>query len=73
MVGVCVFVAYSPNMIFGKFFGDGLDESSSCASLTDSFDDEVMVSVSFCFLAAGGRLCHRGSDKLSSLSEDPCQ
>ena len=33
----------------------------------------MVVSVSFCFLAVGGLLCHRGSDKLSSLSEDPCQ
>ena len=70
--GVCVFVASSLNTIFRKLFNDGFDERSSRASLMDSFNDELLMSVLFCFLAVGGRLCHSGSDKLSSLSEDPC-
>ena len=62
-----IFVVSSLNIIFGKFFTGG-----SLASMTVSFGDEVVVvAVCFCFLAVGGRLCHRGSDKLSSLSEVP--
>ena len=64
-----IFVVSSLNIIFGKFFTGG-----SLASLTVFFGDEVVVvAVCFCFLAVDGRLCHRGSDKLSSLSEVPCQ
>ena len=33
-----------------------------------------MVTVGLvCFLVVGGRLCHLGSDRLSSLSDLPCQ
>ena len=47
VVGFCVSVASSLKMIFGKFFGDGLEGSSSRASLTVSFSDEVVMSVDF--------------------------
>ena len=46
-------------------------QSNSRAYLIASFADEVVVFVCFCFLAVGGRLCHRASDKITSLSEDP--
>ena len=54
-------------------FPRGLEESNSRVFLTVSFGDEVVVFISFCFLADSGCLCHRASDKLISLSEDPCQ
>ena len=55
---------------FGKFCcGFDLDDRNSRASLKSTNNGGVVVGL--CFLVAC-RLCHRRSDRLSSLSEEPC-
>ena len=66
-----VFVVSSSKTFFGKFLTGGPEESSSLASLT--FFGVVVEVVVVTFSVVGGRLCHRGSDRLSFLYDVPCQ
>ena len=55
----------------GKFFSGGLEENNSLASLTSACVVSDVGAIAF--FCVGGRLCHRGSERLSSLSDIPCQ
>ena len=71
---LCFCCFFVKKMNFGNLLTGGFEESSSLASLTVSFGDEVDVVASvFRFSVVGGYLCHRGSDRFSSLSDDTCQ
>ena len=62
----------SVKVIVGKFFTGGvLEEINSLASLVFVVVDAEVLVVVFFFI--GGGLCHRGSERLSSLSDVPCQ
>ena len=65
----CVFS--SVKVIVGKILtGGGLEESISLASLTSIWIvSEVLAAV---FFFVGGRSCHQGSERFSSLSDVPC-
>ena len=64
-------VVFPLNPIFGKFSVCFVfEESSSHASLASSVG--VGLAVDFCFLVVFCHLCHRGSHRLSSLSEESC-
>ena len=63
-----------PKMIFGKFDCFVL-AISSLASATDAveLDDVGDFGLFICFPLFGGRLCHLGTERLSSRSEESCQ
>ena len=69
-------VVLSPKMILGKFEWFVFFGISSLASATDAAEVDVVgdFGSGLAFLPLfGGRLCHLGSDKLSSRSDVPCQ